>query len=165
MKEIKRLIPYAVIILVVVFIRTYIVAPVRVTGPSMENSLHNGDVLLLEKFNNSYERFDIVVVNYGDEKIIKRIIGLPGETVKYVANKLYVNGELIEEPFITDATEDFSLENIGYDTIPAGYYFLVGDNRDNSLDSRFIGLFKESAIDGKVELRIFPFNSIGKLNY
>lgn len=164
MKVIKELIPYVVIVGVVILVRTFIITPVRVNGPSMENSLYNGDILLLEKFNTSYEQFDIVVANYGNEKIIKRIIGLPGDTVNYIDNKLYVNGEFIDEPFINEATDDFSLQKIGYDAIPAGYYFLVGDNRDNSLDSRFIGLFPESAIDGKVVLRIFPFTRIGKLN-
>jgi len=163
-KIVRELIPYVVIVAIVILIRTYIITPVRVNGPSMETSLYNGDILLLEKFNNSYERFDIVVANYNNEKIIKRIIGLPGDSVKYQNNILYINGERVDEPFINELTQDFSLSKLGYDTIPEDYYFVVGDNRDNSLDSRFVGLFSKDAIDGKVIFRLFPFNRIGGLD-
>ena len=79
MKKIKELIPYILIISLVILIRTFIITPVRVDGPSMEDTLENGDILLLQKFNNNYQRFDIVVLNYNNEKLVKRIIGLPGE--------------------------------------------------------------------------------------
>ena len=164
MSVIKELVPYVVIVLIVILIRTYIVTPVRVNGPSMETSLYNGDILILEKFDHSHERFDIVVVNYNNEKIIKRIIGLPGETVEYRNNILYVNGKRVDEPFLSESTRDFSISKLGYDTIPADHYFVVGDNRDNSLDSRFVGLFSKDEIDGKAVFRVFPFNRIGNLS-
>ena len=72
MKKIKELIPYILIISLVILIRTFIITPVRVDGPSMEDTLENGDILLLQKFNNNYQRFDIVVLNYNNEKLVKR---------------------------------------------------------------------------------------------
>lgn len=164
MKLIKELIPYVVIVLVVVLIRSFIITPVRVNGASMESTLYDGDILFLEKFDTDYQRFDIVVLHYNNEKLVKRIIGLPGDTVEYRNNILYINGEEVDESFIDEETEDFSLSDLGYDKIPAGYYFVVGDNRDNSLDSRFVGLFSKKDVKGKVIFRIFPFKSFGKVD-
>lgn len=161
MKFLKELISYVLIVALVVLIRTFIMTPVRVNGPSMNNTLNNGDILILNKYDDSFERFDIVVLNYNGEKIIKRIIGLPGDTVEYLSNILYINGERVEEPFVSGDTEDFSLGLIGYEKIPDNYYFVVGDNRDNSLDSRMVGLFSHDSIDGRVVFRLFPFNNIG----
>lgn len=163
MKLVKELVPYVVIVLVVVLIRTFIITPVRVNGKSMEGTLHDGDLLLLEKYDNDYERFDIIVAKYNNEKLVKRVIGLPGDTVEYRNNILYINGEKVDESFTDEKTEDFSLKQLGYDKIPEGYYFIVGDNRDDSLDSRYIGLFKKDSIEGKVVFRIFPFNKFGKI--
>lgn len=164
MKYIKELVPYIIILITVIVIRSFIITPVRVDGPSMESNLNNGEILLLEKFNKNFKRFDIVVLKYQNEKLVKRIIGLPGENVKYRNNTLYINNKKVIEKFITEDTSDFSLQKIGFDKIPEGYYFVVGDNRDNSLDSRFIGLISKDDIEGKVIFRIFPFNRIGRLN-
>ena len=163
MRLIKELIPYVVIILIVVLIRTFIITPVRVNGVSMEETLHDGEILLLEKCDTNYDRFDIVVVKYNKEKLVKRVIGLPGDMVEYKNNILYINGEKIDEVFTDEITDDFSLKKLGYDIIPEGYYFVVGDNRDDSLDSRYLGLFKKDSIEGKVVFRIFPFNKFGKI--
>lgn len=164
MKLIKELIPYVVIVLVVVLVRSFIITPVRVNGDSMKSTLHDGDILLLEKYDTNYKRFDIVVAKYNGEKIVKRVIGLPGDTVEYRNNILYINGERVDEPFTDEDTENFSLKQIGYDKIPEGYYFIVGDNRDDSLDSRYLGLFKKDSIEGKVIFRIFPFSGFGKIH-
>lgn len=163
MKIIKELVPYFVIILVVVLIRSFIITPVRVNGNSMNETLQDGEILLLEKYDKDFERFDIVVLNYNNEKLVKRIIGLPGETIEYRNNILYINGKKVEESFISENTENFKLEYLGYDKIPEGYYFVVGDNRDDSLDSRIIGLIPNDKIDGKAIFRIFPFKSFGSL--
>ena len=163
MKLIKELIPYVVIVFVVVLVRSFIITPVRVNGASMQSTLYDGDILLLEKYDTDYERFDVIVAKYNNEKLVKRIIGLPGDTVEYRNNILYINGEKVEETFTNEITEDFSLKQLGYNTIPEGYYFIVGDNRDDSLDSRYLGLFKKDSIEGKVILRIFPFSSFGKI--
>ena len=102
-----------------------------------------------------------MVFNYGASKLVKRVIGLPGEHVKYENNKLYINNELIEEDFISVKTTDFDLKQLGYDIIPDGYYFVVGDNRNNSKDSRMIGLISADDILGSTSFSFFPFNKFG----
>ena len=83
MKKIfKELIPYLIIIVVVVSIRIFIVTPVQVSGDSMRPTLKNREILLLKKYDRSFQRFDIVVIDYDNDRLIKRIIGLPGETIK-----------------------------------------------------------------------------------
>ena len=166
-KVMKEIIPYLVIILVVVLIRTFLVTPVRVNGDSMSPYLKENDILLLNKLDKSYERFDIVVISINDTKIIKRIIGLPRETVAYNNCKLYINDEEVED-FVKDCTtRDFSLTELyDYLMIPDDYYFVLGDNRDNSSDSRDyrVGLIHKSQIEGTVSIRLYPFNKIGKLD-
>ena len=156
----KEVIPYILIVLVVLLIRKYIVTPVRVNGSSMDPTLINKEVLMLEKFNRKYERFDIVVLLNQKDRLVKRVIGLPGEHIKYKDNKLYINNKVVEE-VNSHETYEFYLEDLGYDIIPDGYYFVLGDNRENSVDSRIIGLVNEKQMLGTVRLRIFPFNKIG----
>lgn len=163
LKITKELIPYVIVIVIALFIRTYIASPVRVDGKSMNNTLINGDILILNKLDRSYERFDVVVIDIGETKIIKRIIGLPGESVEYIDNKLYINKKLVDSREF-EYTSDFSLEELyGYSILPKDYYFVVGDNRDNSYDSRYpeIGLIKKNQIKGVTKLRIWPLNKIG----
>lgn len=150
-KFIKELIPYIVIILAVVLIRTFIVTPVRVDGKSMDPTLANNEILLLNKFDKSYKRFDIIVFNYNSSKLVKRIIGLPGDKVEYIDDKLYINGEVIEEKYKRKETSDYTS-----DVVPDDMYFVMGDNRSNSLDSRYIGFIRKEDIDGTVKLSIIP---------
>ena len=163
MKIIKELVPYVIIVLVVILLRTFIITPVRVNGDSMNQTLKDGEILLLEKYDKKFKRFDIVVLKYNDEKLVKRIIGMPGESVQYRNNILYINGEKVSEEFLTEETYDFDLNVLGYDKIPENYYFVVGDNRSNSLDSRLIGLISKEDIEGKAIFRIFPFNKFGSI--
>lgn len=163
MKIIKELVPYVIIVLVVVLFRTFIITPVRVNGDSMNQTLKDGEILLLEKYDKKFERFDIVVLKYNNEKLVKRIIGLPGESIQYLNNILYINGKKVSEEFIIEETYDFDLKVLGYDKIPDNYYFVVGDNRDSSLDSRLIGLISKDDIEGKAIFRIFPFNKFGSI--
>lgn len=161
---IKEFIVYFFIILMVILIRTFIVTPVRVDGDSMNDNLKNGEILLLKKYDRNFERFDIIVFKYKDDKLVKRIIGLPGEEVVYKNNKLYINGEYIEEKMIDKKTYDFNLQELGFETIPNGYYFVMGDNRTNSKDSRIIGLVSEKDILGSTNFIIFPFSHFGSIN-
>ena len=165
LKIFKEIIPYVIVIVIALFIRTYIASPVRVDGKSMNNTLKNGDILILNKLDKSYDRFDVVVIDIGETKIIKRIIGLPGESVKYKDNKLYINNkEVTTKEF--EYTSDFSLEEIyGYVILPNDYYFVMGDNRDESSDSRDprIGLIKKDQIKGVTKTRIWPLNKIGSI--
>lgn len=160
MKILKSWAPYLAIILLVVLLRTFIITPVRVDGKSMNPTLENGQILLLEKINSNYKRFDIVVINYEEngqtEKLIKRIIGLPGEHISYRNNTLYVNNKKVEEPFSHFETPDFDIATLGSYNIPEDSYFVVGDNRINSNDSRYLGFMKKDQIIGKIVFSVFP---------
>ncbi|MBR6690505.1 MAG: signal peptidase I [Bacilli bacterium] len=167
---IKELYPYVVIVVVVVLFRTFIATPVRVDGSSMDSTLKHGDILILNKLDKNYERFDVVVVNITMDgetsKLVKRIIGLPGESIEYKENDLYINGKVIED-VSTERTNDFSLKELyNIDNIPKNYYFVMGDNRSDSRDSRdyTVGLIKKEDIVGTTTIRLFPFNKIGKFN-
>lgn len=162
-KLIKELYPYVVIVIVVVLFRTFIATPVRVDGDSMKDTLHNNDILILNKLDKTYDRFDIVVINYNNSKLVKRIIGLPGENISYIDNELYINDKIFDD-VETSRTSDFSLKELySIDKIPDNYYFVMGDNRNNSLDSRDyrVGLVNKDDIVGVTIFRLFPFNKIG----
>ena len=154
----KEYFPYIVTILLVILIKRYIVSPIRVQGDSMKNTLHNGDIMILDIIGYRFskiKRFDIVVIDKEKEYIIKRVIGLPGEKIEYRDNQLYVNGKLIQDDYSKEVTEDF------YAKVPKNAYFVLGDNRTNSMDSRYFGAFDRKYILGKTGLTIFPFNRIG----
>lgn len=169
-KIVKEILTYALIILMVVVIRTYIITPVVVSGDSMKPNLNNGELLLIQKIGyniKTIKRFDIVVVktrnNEGkEEEIIKRVIGLPNEHISYKNNKLYVNDQIAPENYKYRDTDDFNLEEIcTCKSIPEGEYLVLGDNRPVSKDSRRIGLIDEKDIVGKAIVRIWPLTSIG----
>ena len=158
--KVKEILSYVIIIIIVLLIKQFIITPIKVNGDSMNNTLKDKDIMILDKISYRFQnikRFDIVVVKKDKEYLIKRVIGLPGETVEYKNNKLYINNKNVAEKFNHEKTTDFILE----EKIPEGYYFVVGDNRPNSNDSRYIGLIKEEEILGKTSLVIFPFNRFG----
>ena len=106
------------------------------------------------------KRFDIVVVKNNDshDKIIKRVIGLPNETIEYRDNNLYINGELVETNIKFKDTDDFIA------TTQDNEYFVMGDNRPVSKDSRMLGNFTKNDIVGRVRIRLFPFDKFGKID-
>lgn len=159
MKIIKELIPYLVIIVIVLLIRTFIITPVQVDGSSMDPTLQDNQILLLKKYQKNYKRFDIVVIDDGSERLIKRIIGLPGETIEVKDQKLYINGKYVKEEFEHDETDDFTYEG----KIPENHYFVMGDNRDDSLDSRVFGAFSKDQILGVTSFSLFPFQTFGSI--
>ena len=165
MKEkIKPLLPYIIIIAVVLFIKAFIVTPIKVNGESMYPTLEEGDIMILNKtayYFSEPKRFDIVVINTKDNYIIKRIIGLPGEEIEYKDNVLYVNGEEVEEPVEGLQTDDFTSEELGSKKVPENSYLVLGDNRPESYDSRSIGFIQKNQILGRTTLTIFPFNRFG----
>lgn len=159
-KFIKELIPYVIIIVVVVLIRAFIITPVQVDGNSMYPTLKDNEILLLKKYDKKYKRFDIVVLNYNNSKLIKRIIGLPGEHIEYKDNKLYINGKYVKENFKRNTeTSDFEIDK----KIPKDYYFVMGDNRDNSTDSRIIGFISKNDLEGVSDIALFPFDRFGSV--
>ncbi|NLL44720.1 MAG: signal peptidase I [Mollicutes bacterium] len=159
-KKAQEILFYIILIILVIIIRAYIITPVRVDGSSMSPTLNNNQILLLKKFDKKVKRFEIVVIEHDYSRIIKRVIGLPGEHIKYVDNTLYINNQIVLENF-SKTTSDFDLSSLGYDVIPEGYYFVMGDNRNISLDSRTIGLIKEDEILGTTSFSIYPFNRFG----
>ncbi len=164
MKYIKKIIPYIIIVLVVLTIRAFLVTPVYVSGTSMSPTLNDGEILILNKLNKNYKRFDIVVIDYKNdnfnERLIKRVIGLPKDKIRYANGKLYVNNEVVEDKF-SYFTDDFNMSLFDTLEIPEDKYLVLGDNRVESLDSRRLGLIDKKDIKGTVSLRIFPLNKIG----
>lgn len=162
-KILKELIPYIVIIIVVILLRTYIVTPVIVVGDSMVPTLEDNQILLLNKLDykiNEIDRYDIVVIKVEKSEIIKRVIGLPGETIEYRNNKLYINGHE-EETIYNFDTEDFTLKSIcNCNKIPQDKYLVLGDNRKVSSDSRIIGLIDKKDILGSTKISIWPIKKI-----
>ena len=134
----------------------------------MNPNLEDGELMLLNKIKYTFsdiKRFDIVVIDYSEKPLIKRVIGLPGEKIEYKDDKLYVNGKYIKEKFERNGeTLDYSISEIGYDTIPEDMYFVLGDNRINSSDSRSIGLIKKDEIEGKANFVLIPIDKFGFIN-
>ena len=161
MKKLKELMPYIIIVVVVVLVRSFIVTPGLVNGASMEPTLYNNELVLINKIglNKGINRYDIVVVKYENSTIIKRVIGLPYETVEYIDNTLYIDGEKVSTKVDFEYTKDFKL------TAGKNEYIVLGDNRNISKDSRIIGPVKESDIIGKVDLVLFPFSKFGKVKW
>lgn len=162
-KFIKELIPYVVIIIVVVLIRTFIVTPVIVVGDSMVPTLEENQILLLNKLDyklSDIERYDIVVIKVGKSEIIKRVIGLPGENIEYRNNTLYINGHEEKTDYNFD-TDDFTLNSIcNCDKIPQDKYLVLGDNRLVSSDSRIMGLIDKKDILGSTTISIWPIKTV-----
>lgn len=158
METIKNLIPYVLIIVIVILIRTFVMTPVRVNGPSMDNTLKNGQIMILNKLS-KYKRGDIVVVDLGNEKIIKRIVALPGESIYCLNGEIYINDEKFKEDYISSETLDFTKVFIQEDE-----YFVMGDNRTVSMDSRTFGPINKSQLMGTSEFRIWPLHKFGKVN-
>lgn len=123
----------------------------KVTGQSMEPTLHEGEVVFFTRFNSSYERGDVVMARMpSGEFYVKRIIAVEGDILELRDGQLYVNGE----PEATEEAVGLTQEEEGIVTYPytveAGKYFLVGDNREHSTDSRSFGALPESSIRGKL---------------
>ena len=124
----------------------------------MYPTLDGNEVMLLKKYDTNYERFDIVVINKSVEgdNLIKRVIGLPNETIRYKNGLLYINDNLVDDTYAYGETENFQEITLGDDE-----YFVMGDNRRVSLDSRIIGVIKKDEVEGTVGPIVYPFNKIG----
>lgn len=158
---------YIIVIIAVLVIAIYIVGLQQVVGPSMNPNYLDGDIIVVDKISYKFskiKRGDIISLNYIDSKnLIKRVIGIPGDYIEFKNNELYINDTCMKETYLTNVTnKNFSLKDLGYDKIPDDMYFVVGDNRENSLDSRDlkVGLIKKEQIIGKVRFRIWPLNRI-----
>lgn len=165
-ETIKDTIKLLLVIIVIFLIMMYVVSISQVVGKSMNSTLQDKDVLVLDKISYRFKdikRGDIVHLNYSDTKyLIKRVIGLPGEHLSIKNNQVYINGEVLEEDYLDKdlVYSDFNLEDIGYSVIPKDFYFVLGDNRTDgkSIDSREIGLISKDDINGRILLRFWPIN-------
>lgn len=154
-----------VAVLVSIFIITYLYQPVRVEGTSMLPNLEDQDRLFINKFAfhlGEIERGDVVVFRYPKDETmsyIKRVVGLPGDVVQIDHGKVYVNGRLLPEPYVparfTDERSKSALR------IPANQYYVLGDHRNISSDSREFGPVDRSLIYGKAAFVYWPFDQAG----
>ena len=172
-KEILGWIVYIVIVFAMVYlIITFVGQRTKVDGSSMEPSLSDGDNLIVEKLSYRFhdpERYDIIVFPYQHAEnvyYIKRIIGLPGETVQVIDGYVYINGELLDEHYGAEVMLD---SGIAKDPIELGddEYFVLGDNRNHSSDSRdaSVGVLKKDQLVGRAWVRVYPFDKIGVIKH
>lgn len=178
-------------------LQKFVISGFVISGGSMDPTLANGDYMYISRLN-PLNRFDVVVVKSPDLSVdaggnrklfIKRIIGMPGDTLSYQNNQLYINGQLTEEPYLSEILasgqqlKTYTLKSLldelrreysqlpkenttylqkdGDIVIPEGYYFMLGDNRNISKDSDEFGLVHRSLVEGVAFIRVWPLNKIG----
>ncbi len=152
---------FAVAIALALVIRTFIFEPVRVDGHSMDYTLADNEYMIVTKYDyllGEPERFDVIICHYperGRTNFVKRLVGLPGDTVSMLNGTLYVNGEAIDEPYITNKAN----YNMQAYTLKDDEYFVLGDNRSSSNDSHIIGPISREQIKGHVRCVAFPFKN------
>lgn len=173
---IKTVLLYATIIGVVIALRIYVFTPVEAVGDSMKPTLNDGERMFGLK-RTSLERFDVVTFpapDNPDADYVKRVIGLPGDTISYKEDQLYINGKKHDEPYLeeykkqlTDGqplTYDFDLQGLfGEERVPEGKIFVLGDNRRISKDSRIIGMINQKDILTNVKFVFWPINRMGNV--
>lgn len=153
----KAIFLFAAFVTVILF-RTAVMERTIISGNSMYPTLADSDVCLTAKYEKEPERYDIVVAKVQGKTVIKRVIGLPGETLKIRNGKVYIDGKEVDAEY-DFYTEDGGVLSEPY-TLAADEYFLMGDNRAGSCDSREFGNVKSESIKGIVLCRIFPFTDI-----
>ena len=171
----KELLVYLVIIILcVTFVHKYVIQRTQVDGHSMETTLHDEENLIVEKVTYHFknpDRFDIITFypkgRNADEYYIKRVIGLPDETIQIKGNTIYINGKVLKEHY---GLEPMVSGGIAEKPIKLGKdeFFVLGDNRNDSIDSRdgeSVGVVKRKNIDGHAILRIYPFSRFGKITH
>lgn len=194
LSETVKFIIYVIVLVVLFFvIRIFLISPITVNGDSMMPNLVDGERTIAVKFGD-IERFDIVAFPAPDQdntNYIKRVIGLPGDTVEYRDDVLYINGKKTDEPYLEEyksalqddfpLTNDFTFQTLadgytvnpenggitqnpdyeGVTVVPDGKIFVMGDNRRISKDSRIIGLIDEDEVIGDVKFVFWPFSRFG----
>jgi len=190
-ETIKLIVQLMTAIVIVMILNSYVFAFSGVSGQSMNNTLNNGDFLLVEKisyYTNMPEKGDIVIFLKGEtnetlldqfsttladynlkihgevreNRLVKRVVGLPGDIITIHNNQVYVNDEMLA---IESSIEPTTTRSIVFPlTVPENQVFVLGDNRPNSNDSRTFGCVDVNSIEGKVLLRLWPFNSLESFN-
>ncbi len=172
----RELLGWVVYILIIVILTTLIITFVgqrtRVSGQSMEPTLHDGDNLIVDKISYRFrdpKRYEIIVFPYKYEEktyYIKRIIGLPGERVQVIDGYVYINGEQLDEHYGKEVMESSGIADHEI-TLGEDEYFVLGDNRNHSSDSRdpSVGILKRGDLMGRAWVRIWPLNRIGVVQH
>ena len=159
------------VLAVLILLFTFVLRVIVVSGPSMENTLHNGDAMLVWSLGYTPKQGDVVVLTkrtYQEDSIVKRVIATEGQTVDidYPSGTVYVDGQPLAEDYIKERMQVPSYgEGINHITVPEGCLFVMGDNRNESADSRYsaIGIVDERCVIGKVVMVLFPFSHFGAL--
>ncbi len=164
--------PAMIAFVIYILIRTFLFSSYDVEGKSMQPTLEDGNKLVVNKINyqiHDINRFDIIVFHANSqEDYVKRVIGIAGDRIRYKDDRLYVNGEKVDEPYLEkfkegfpeqDFTGDFTLKELTDITkVPEGKLFVMGDNRLESADSRHFGYIPVENVVGKVDVRYWPVN-------
>ncbi|ENH96470.1 signal peptidase I [Gracilibacillus halophilus YIM-C55.5] len=166
----------AVALIIVLICRQFLITPSIVKGESMMPNLEDGDRIILSKIS-EINRFDEIAFKAPDtnDNYVKRVIGVPGDRVEMRNDQLYINGETYEEPYLQELkshipegqvlTRDFELDDVTqHEVVPEGKYFVLGDNRRVSKDSRKFGYIDQEAIIGDVKFRIWPLDTFGMID-
>lgn len=159
-------------LIITIFIKMFIVDATKVSGKSMLNTLHNGDILLVDKIGSrfrGYKRGDIVILKAPDDPkklYVKRIIGEAGDTIKIADGKVYLNNEELKETY-TSINETSPTSDISEWTLTEGEYFVMGDNRipGESNDSRNFGPIEKERLVGHAFVRFYPINRLGLIDH
>lgn len=156
------LIALAIGIIIITLIRSTVLTTYHIEGDSMLPTLQTNDQVLVLR-NTSIDYGDIVILDRpNDSDIVKRVIGLPGDRIEFKNSVLYLNGEALEEDYI--ASDNYVMKDQLY-TVSANSLFVLGDNRDKSLDSRQLGEFTTDQIIGEVKVIYFPFQHFQWISY
>ena len=177
---VEVLVVVVIAIVIAFLLRTYVVATYSIPSGSMEPTLQVGDRIVVDKLSydlHGIDRGNIIVFSTPPKEncagppvsdLVKRVIGLPGETISVSGGRVYINGKHLPEPWLPQSEKNATTpgpSSAGYALhrpyqIPSGYVYVMGDNRTESCDSRYWGPITKSSIVGKVDLRIWPLSSI-----
>lgn len=171
----RKIIPVVLLAIALAFIfRSFLFASYIVDGESMQPTLYDGNLLMVNKIVydlKDVDRFDVIVFHANEEyDYVKRVIGVPGDEIEYKDDKLYINGQFVKEEFLEPFkkmndkkpyTNNFTLEeNTGEKQVPDGKLFVMGDNREASLDSRKFGFVSVHQLVGKVDIKYWPISQV-----
>lgn len=148
-------------VIFILFMKVYVLTVFTVDGVSMDPTLSDGELIIVDRFGYNYqkvERYDVIVFKHKDGTyFVKRVIGLPGEHIALQEKSIYINQERLAENYLIEQGQPFTLEEVtGKKRLPSQSYFVLGDHRTHSLDSRNFGYIHRQQIVGKVFMRYFP---------
>lgn len=155
---IKKEKKFITIVIIIIILKIFVFNFILVKGDSMNPKYKNNDFMFLNKIIYSFKpirREEVIVLKYRNNDLIKRVIGLPNDKIKVENGKLYINNKEVKENYINSYTASYDFDEI---TLKDNEYFVMGDNRYNSYDSRNFGTIMKNNIIGRVEFRIFPFD-------